>query len=473
MTTTLATPGVIIAATALDRLRAEVGGLVLTPHDDGYAAETAMWNLAYTHRPAVVVAAASASDVQAAVRFAAYLGLPVGVAATGHGASAPMDGAVLVTTSRMSGVSVFPVERIARIEAGALWQDVVDATSAYQLAPLAGSSPNVGAVGYTLGGGLSPALGRRYGWAADHVLAVEVVDAAGRLQRVEATSDPDLFWALRGGRGNFGVVTALEVELFPVHELYGGGLFVDGEHTPAALRAWHALATTAPDELSTSFAFLRMPVAPFVPEPLRGRFVLHLRISYSGAPETGARLVAPLRATGGTLLDTVAPMPFSAFASIHQDPTEPVPALERSASLRRLPWEAIQALLDVAGPHHATGPQLVEVRLLGGALSREPQVASAIGGRDAAATLLVATMAPAEAAPLVVPSLSGVVDALAPWQGAGTLPNFMTVADRFQSAYDEATYARLARIKGRVDPQNVFRANTNILPSDQGTSDDH
>ncbi len=461
-------PGAVPAA-ALDALRAASGGPVLVPGDDGYVAESTMWNLAFRHHPAVVVGATSAADVQAAVRFAAGLGLPVGVAATGHGAAAPMDGAVLVSTRRMSGVQVFPGDRVVRIEAGARWQDVLDATTPYGLAPLAGSSPGVGAVGYTLGGGLSPALGRRYGWAADHVLALEVVGADGSLSRVDAASDPELFWALRGGRGNFGVVTAIEARVFDVPDLFGGGLFVDAEHTRDVLRAWYALASSAPDELSTSVAFLRLPALPAVPEVLRDRFVLHVRIAYSGDPAEGARLVAPLRAVGGALLDTLGVLPFAQVGAIHADPVDPVPALERTRALRRLSWPALEALLDVAGPGRRTAAHVVEVRLLGGALARAPRVASAVGGREAQGTLFAAVMAPPEAASAVEPDLIEVVDALGPWTAAGTLPNFTTPADArpdaFRRAYDDLTYARLALVKRRVDPRNLFRAGTNIPPA--------
>jgi FAD/FMN-containing dehydrogenase len=461
--------------TRLVELIDAVEGPVLVPGDAGYPAEVAMWNLALVHTPAVVVGATSARDVELAVRFAADHGLAVGVAATGHGAYASMDDAVLVSTRRMTGVVVDAARRTVRIEAGALWQDVVDAAAPHGLAPLAGSSPNVGAVGYTVGGGLSPTLGRRFGWAADHVRALDVVTAQGRLVRVDARSDPDLFWALRGGRGSFGIVTALEAALFPVSELYGGGLFVDGEHARDTLAAWHELARTAPDELSTSFAFLRLPAAPFVPEILQDRVVLHVRIAWTGDPAQGARLIAPLRAVGGLLIDTVAVIPFTAMAAVHQDPVDPVPALERAATLTGLPWDAVERLIEVAGPDAVTPAALVEVRLLGGALARPSAVPSAVGRRDAAYTILAIAMAPVESAPVIGPALDAVVAALRPWH-QGILANFTTSdtsdAASFRDAYDPQTYRRLATIKRRVDPSNLFRANTNIPPAPIGAGDD-
>lgn len=246
-------------------LAAQLTGPVLGPEDEGFAAECAPFNLAVAHRPRVVVGAANSTDVQVAVRFAAQRRLPVAVMATGHQATVPADGAVLITTHRMAQVSIDPAARTARVTAGARWQQVVDAATPFGLAPLNGSSPLVGVVGYTLGGGLSPTMGRAHGWAADHVTALEVVTADGELRQVDAASEPDLFWALRGGKSNFGVVTAMEFALFPVEQLWAGGLFFDGADAAAVLRAYARVTADAPDELSSSIALLRLPALPGVP----------------------------------------------------------------------------------------------------------------------------------------------------------------------------------------------------------------
>lgn len=471
--------GRTLTADELAVLRASVTGPVLVPDDEGYASEVAAWNELYTSQPAVVVGATDVADVRAAVGAARRHGLRVAVASTGHGSVIPADGALLVTTRRMRGVRVDPRSRVVRVEAGALWQDVVDAAAVHGLAPLAGSSPDVGAVGYTLGGGLSPSLGRRYGWAADHLVAAELVTADGLPRHVLADSDPELFWALRGGRGGLGVVTALHLALFPVAELYAGGLFLDADRARPALRAWLDLAASAPDEMSTSFAFLRLPDAPFVPEPLRDRVTLHVRIAWSGARETGERLVAPLRAVGGVLLDTVAPMPLTAVASIHQDPPGPLPVHERSTTLTALPWTAVERLLEVAGPGSATTALLVEVRLLGGALGRPPRVPSAVAGREAAFVAFAAAVAPPEAASLVGADLEAVVGALRPWATGETLPNFATpdrAASGLGTSWRPEDGARLARVRRRVDPVGLFRTvvapvTTGVPAVDEGVDD--
>jgi len=273
-------------------------GPVFRPGDVGYDAERAGFNLAIEHRPELVVGATGAADIIAAVERATADGLAVAVQATGHGVSVPADGAVLVNTNRMTGVVVDPSTRTARVEAGARWERVLPLAARYGLAPLNGSSPHVGAVGYTLGGGIG-LLGRRYGYAADHVRWLDVVTADGRLRRVSADADPELFFALRGGKGNFGVVVSMEIELMPVSRLYGGGLYFPGESTADALHVWCEWTRTVPDSMASSVMLIRYPGDPAEPEPLRDRFVTHLRVAWSGAPEEGERWGAATAQAGG------------------------------------------------------------------------------------------------------------------------------------------------------------------------------
>jgi FAD/FMN-containing dehydrogenase len=446
----------------------EVRGPVLTPKDDSYAAESATYNLAFAHHPAVIVGAAEPGDVQAAVRFASAHGLPVAVLATGHQAIMPADGAMLITTSRMASVDLDPRNAAVLVGAGTRWQQVVDASTAAGLAPLNGSSPLVGVVGYTLGGGLSPTLGRRYGWAADHVTAIDVVTPDGRLRHATADTEPDLFWALRGGKSNFGVVTGLRFDLFPVRTLYGGGLFFAGRDAAAVLAAYREFASAAPDEMTSSVALLRLPPLPFVPEPLRGNFTVHVRFSYSGPPEDGARLVAPMRAAAPTLIDTVAEMPYARFAEIHSDPVDPAPFAERSAMLRELGADTVDALLDLAGPDADCPLAFVELRHLGGALGRPPAVPDAVGNRDAAFALwLVGIGTPDQAAP-AMDYADTMTRRLAPWSTGGKYINFLAyddaTADQTRPAYEGVDYARLQAIKAEYDPSNMFRLNHNIPP---------
>jgi len=449
-------------------LRKEASGPVLTPGDESYAAEGATYNLAFPHHPAVIVGATSPEDVQAAVRFAAAHGLPAAVLATGHQAIMPADGAVLITTSRMAAVRVDPRARTARIAAGTRWQQVIDAVTPHGLAPLNGSSPLVGVVGYTLGGGLSPTLGRAYGWAADHVRAIDVVTPDGVLRHVTPATEPDLFWALRGGKSNFGAVTALETGLFPVERLYGGGLFFSGQHAERVLRAYREFTQTAPDEMATSVALLRLPPLPFVPEPLRGNFTIHVRFSYSGPAQDGARLVAPMRAAAPALIDTLGEMPYSRFAEIHSDPVDPAPFLERSAMLATFTPETVDTLIELAGPDADCPLAFVELRHLGGALSRPPAIPNAVGNRDAAFAFWIVAIGTPEDGATTMKYADIVLERLAPWSTGGKYLNFMSSedasAEKTRPAYSGVDYGRLQAIKAEYDPANTFRLNHNIPP---------
>ena len=455
-----------ISGPALDRLAAEVTGPVLVPGDEEYAAETATWNLAVDYRPAVAVGAACVADVQAAVRFAGARELPVAVVATGHGAVGPADPGLLINLRRMDDIVVDQEQRTATVGAAVEMQQLIFATAEHGLAPLAGSSPNVGVVGYTLGGGLSPALGRAYGYAADHVRAAEIVTPDGQLRHIDQETEPDLFWAIRGGKGNFGVVTSLTLDLFPVTRLYGGGLFYDGEHADAVLEEYRKLVADAPEILTASVAFLRLPPLPFVPEPLQGRLTVHVRISYLMWAAEAEELIAGLRGAAPTLIDSVREMPFTDVASIHNDPVDPLPACESSAQLADFPREAADALIAAAGPEADTPALLVEIRQLGGALGREPEEPNAVGNRDARFQLFAVAVGDPGLQQTLRPALQSVVDALAPW-GTGTTPiNFLSSFDitteAVSKAYEPATFERLARIKNDYDPKDLFRVNHNI-----------
>lgn len=458
----------VIARKDIAQLATEVAGPVLAPGDEGYAAETATWNTALVQCPAVAVGATSATDVQAAVRFAGAHHLPVATVATGHGAVVPADGAVLINLRRINGVSIDARSRTATIGAAVPAQQLIDAGTGVGLVPMAGSSPNVGVVGYALGGGISPTLGRRYGFAADHVQAAEIISADGALRQVDADHEPDLFWAIRGGMGNFGVVTSLTIGLVPVTHLYGGGLYFAGEHVEQVVHAYLRLTSVASEELSVSLAFLRMKSGPSVPEPLRDRFTVHVRIAYLGPATDGEQLIADLRAAAPALIDTVTEMPYTAMASIHSDPLEPMPTYEMSALLRDFPAAAAEALIVAAGPGVDTPARVVEIRQLGGALARAPQVPNAVGNRDAGFQLSGAAFgAPGRAEEFRAP-LAELADAMARWTTGGKQANFLTgydtTAEAVARAYEPDTYRRLVEVKRALDPRNMFRINHNITP---------
>jgi UDP-N-acetylenolpyruvoylglucosamine reductase len=358
------------AAADVEDLRSRVHGPVYAAGDDGLAAEVATWNVAIQHTPAIAVGATCAADVAVAVSWAVAHDLAVAVQATGHGPVRNAAGSLMITTRRMQGVAIDPDRRIARVQAGVTWGAVMDAAAEYGLVGLRGSSSDVGVVGYAVGGGLGP-LGRKYGFAADSVTAVEIVTADGRLRRLAADCEPELFWAVRGGKGNVGIVTAVEIELYPLASMVAGAIFFAAEDAAAVLHAYREWAPTMPEDVTTSVAVLRVPDLEELPPPLRGQAVVHLRYCYAGSDVAeGERLVEPMQAAGRVLLGYIHPMLPGEMDSIHVDPVDPLPAWEKGMGLAELSAEAVDALLATAGPQLDIPLIMVEVRQLGGALGR-------------------------------------------------------------------------------------------------------
>ncbi len=441
----------------ISALAQSVTGPVYAPGDEGYADEVAGFNLARQHTPDVVVAARSAEDVAATVRWAGEHALPVGVQATGHGSVVPIDQGVLVSTRGMDEISIDPERRTARVGAGVKWRALLDAAAEHGLAGLCGSTSDVGVVGYTLGGGL-PVLGRRYGFSSDHVRSLDVVTGDGEVHHVETGDGSELDWALRGGKSNVGIVTSMEIGLLDVQDLYGGAIFWPGALAPALLAVFAEWVETLPEEFSASIGLLRLPPLPDIPPPLAGQFTVHLRVAYLGDDAEGERLLAPMREVAPPLIDMVGRMPYADLDRIHMDPEAPVPFEEGGVLLRELGPDTIGAILDHAGPEAECPLLLVELRLLGGALSRG--ATDAVGGRDAAYSLFaVGAMMPpvAEAVP---GAIRAVVGAMAPWSTGGTMVNFHGVpgddADRAR-AWSAPTYERLQRAKASYDPANLLR----------------
>ncbi|GAA2355941.1 FAD-binding oxidoreductase [Dactylosporangium salmoneum] len=441
-----------------DQLRRRLTGAVALPGDPRYAQLSTPWNVAVSATPAAVVEARNAQDVIEAVRFAAEAGLPVAVQATGHGIADALDGALLVHTGRLDECVVHP-DGWARVGAGVRWQQVLDAAAPHGLAPLCGSAPNVGVVGYTTGGGIGPVV-RTYGAASDRVRAFEVVTGDGTLHRVTAEQEPDLFWGLRGGKGALGIVTALEFDLVPLREVYGGALYFAADDTAAVLHAWRQWCVGLPEQATTSIALLQLPPMPGVPEPLAGRYTVAVRFVWTGAADEGAARLAPMRAVAEPVLDGVGVIPYPAIGMVHADPVNPMPSYEATDLLRELPAEAVDALLAVAGPQAGSPQVIVELRQLGGAFAREPHHPSALSHRDAAYTLLTIGVPAPPVRDALVAHGDAVRAALAPWATGGALPNLSagTGAERLARSYDPATLARLSELARRYDPFGVLRA---------------
>ncbi|MEH2513230.1 UDP-N-acetylenolpyruvoylglucosamine reductase [Nitrobacteraceae bacterium AZCC 1564] len=451
-------------------LMKRVAGPVLMPDDADFQTECATFNLMTPLHPAVAVGAINPADVQAAVRFAAGRELPIAVLATGHQMVCAAKGAVLINMSRMNAVQIDPTRNLARVKGGVRWSQVLNEADKYGLAPVSGTSPTVGVIGYHLGGGASPILGRTHGYASDHIQAIEIVTADGELRQVTASSEPDLFWALRGGKSNFGVVTALEFTLFPIRRFYGGGLFFAGEHAGQVLHCWREWVVNLPTEMSSSIAFLRLPPRPEMPELLRARFVMHVRFSSLRSREEADGVLAPMRAIAPALRDTIAEMPYRDMGSIFMEPPTPVPWVGRSAMLRSFPRQAADALLAVLGPDARTDLRFVELRLLGGALERAPAVPDAVPARCARWSLYGVGGGHPDSAPVFEKQLIALTNAVALWAQQEAMPNLLgeqqgATPQELRAIYGAERYDRLMAIKKRYDPLNLFRVNHNIAPA--------
>ncbi|MBA3328708.1 MAG: FAD-binding oxidoreductase [Solirubrobacterales bacterium] len=441
-------------------LRATVAGAVFAPGDADWDAARQAWNLAVDQQPAAVAYCADEDDVASVVRLAREAGLRVAPQGTGHNAGplGSLEHTVLLRTSSMRGVEVNPVRRRARVRAGDLWQDVVGPVGAHGLTALSGSSPDVGVVGYSLGGGISW-LARRHGLQANNILAVELITSEGELVRADRDREPDLFWALRGGGGNFGVVTALEFALHPIAEAHAGALVWDWEEAGPVLRRWAEWCETAPDEITTSARILQMPPAPEVPEPLRGRQIVMIDGAYTGDRGGADAALAGLRELRPEL-DMFATMPTAALVQLHGDPEEPTPAASDHSMIGVLPDDAVDAFVAAAGPGSGSLLMMAELRQLGGALARVPAEHGALPTLDAAFALFgLGLAADPESEAAVRADAARLVAAMTPWANGRTYLNFAEDAVDTTSAYGEDAYARLGRIRAQVDPQGVFHAN--------------
>jgi FAD/FMN-containing dehydrogenase len=442
-----------LSSQAADKLRAAIAGDVFLPGQRGYDEARRAWNLAADQRPAVVVHVRSAADVVEAVRLARSAGMRIAPQGTGHGSVTleSLAGAMLIRTLSLRQVEVDPATRTARAEAGAQWRDVAVPAAEHGLAALAGTSATVGVAGYTLGGGLGW-LARRFGLAANSVTAAEVVTADGRLVRTDKDHEPGLLWAIRGGGGSVGVVTALEMTLYPARELYAGALFFPIQRSAEVLHAWRQWTGTLPDEVTSIGRILRVPAIPTAPERLRGRAFAMVEAACLAGAAAGTELIQPLRRLGPEL-DTFAPTPVPALGRVHMDPGEPIPFRGDGALLADLPPAAIDTLVSLTGPDSATPLASTEIRHLGGALARAVPGAAAQPAISAGYLVYANALTPtSELADTVRAHARALRDALAPWHASYDNFNLRESPADASSVLSPASYRRLREIKAACDP---------------------
>ncbi|MBF6134031.1 FAD-binding oxidoreductase [Nocardia otitidiscaviarum] len=432
-----------------ENLRQSVRGEVLLPGDADFDTAAQPWNLAVTQRVGAVVTVADADDIAAALAAARAAGVPVVTQPTGHGATGDIDGAVLVRTGRFDGIEIDAEARIARVGSGARWGAIQKAAAAHGLTGLAGSNPVVGVTGYTLGGGAGW-FARRYGWASDAVRAFEIVAADGRPARVTADSDPELFWALRGGGGDFAVVTGIEFELFPMPSVYGGRVLFPAERAEQVWETFQELTADAPAELSVWFQRVQIPNSPEL---------VGLDLAYLGAVEQGRELVAAIDRLGGAVSDNRGPLSVDRIGEITAEPTDPSPALSHAELLTDLGAEVTKILV-----REPVAPLLnIQVRHLGGALATANPAGGARGPIAEPYLLYLLGLGLPQLRAAVSEKLRAVVDALGEHAPGRKPYTFLGAADAAAAAFDDAALARLRAVKRERDPHGVIRANFPVL----------
>src|SRR4051794_22082317 len=442
-------------------------GAVVLPGDPRYDEARSSFNLLVDQRPAAVAFPSHARQVAEAVAFAERLGLRVAPQATAHN-QAPlgdMEELLLVNVSRLQDVHVDPGAKSVRVGAGVKWDRVAPRLSAHGLAGLHGSSPDVGIAGYSLGGGIGW-LSRKHGMQTNAVTALEIVTADGEQRRVDAEHEPELFWALRGGGGNFGAVTAIEFDVVEIDELYAGAYFFEIERADEVLHTRNAMRHLFPDEMMSWANLLHFPPVPDVPAFARGRSYAVVMAAFLGSAAEGASLLRPLRRLGPQR-DTFATVPPIVLADLAMDPLDPVPFQSTSALLDDLSSQTIDDVLAAAGPESGRGPtvSLLQFRQMGGALAR------ATPGAGARATLpgdismfaLGAVFDEAMGA-AVGEALSDLDAALRPHR-AGYYPNFVEEPADASAFYEAETWARLRAAKAAYDPADMFAGNHHIPPA--------
>ena len=460
MTITTPTP---TASPGAHELRARCGEHVHLPGTAPYDEHRMPWNVSVDQRPAAVAVPTTVTQLVNVVRAAADLGLKVSMQSTGH-ASAPLAAhglvdTVLLRTGALNGVHVDPVRRVARVEAGARWADVVAAAAPHGLTALHGSAPHVGVAGYTLGGGLSW-YARCHGLAAHGLRRVELVTAAGELVTADRYTDPELLWALRGGGGNFGVVTTLEIELHDVGRPYAGLMLWDIARADEVLRAWARWCETAPESVTTSFRIMRFPDLPHLPPFLSGRAVVILDGAVIGTEEEALPLLEPLRALSPEM-DTFTSMDPAGVTGIHMDPVDPTPAVGAGTVVRELTPEAIDAYLAAVGQGAETAVFMAELRQAGGALSVPADAAlSHVEGSHIGMFLAMAPTPEMHSAG--GRATQELADVLAPWSTGGAFLNLTDRPVEPSRAFTAQAWQRLVAVRRRLDPHGMFVAGHRI-----------
>jgi FAD/FMN-containing dehydrogenase len=455
--------------TTISELREQVRGPVVEPGHDDYDEHRRVHNGIHDRRPALIVRATSTADAVATVNYAREAGLDIAVRGGGHSAPgfSTCDGGVVLDLALINNVFVDPVKKTARTGAGATWGDFNHATHAYGLATTGGIISTTGVSGLTLGGGIGY-LTRGCGLSCDNLVSAEVVTADGRILVANEYENEDLFWALRGGSGNFGVVTSLELALHEVETIYGGPMFFEVADAPAVMRAYDDYIQEAPEQLGAFFAWQTAPPLPFIPEDRHGDVFCAMVTCWSGRPEQGEQMIKPFRDVAEVKAELVGPMPYPALNSAF-DALVPkgIRQYWKADFVQDLPDAAIAAHIE-HGPRVPTLPSTMHLYPINGAASRVGPEETAFGHRDARYAMNISAFWPDPASDEAVVSwVRDYYTAVHPYSGMeGGYVNFMSADDAARAPVNYGgTYERLRTVKTTYDPDNLFHLNQNVAPA--------
>ncbi len=442
-----------------------LGADVVTPEAENWDQARQAWNLSAVQNPSAVIYAENADQVSEAVNFARQNGLGIAAQGTGHGAGSrgPLDGSILLKTERMKGIEVDSDSRVGRYEAGVLWMEANPAAGEHGLANLSGSAPDVGIVGYTTGGGFGW-LARKHGLACNSVRAIELVTADGEQRRIDHDSEPDLFWAIRGGGGSFAVVTAIEYDLVEIPKVFAGAvLYPADESCSEIVSSYFDWTREVPNDVTSIVRFLHLPPLPQIPEPLQDKPLVTISACYAGPESEGGELIAPIRGLGEPVMDTFGEMPPQGLSAIHMEPEEPVPGLVHTISLREAPQEAVDAYVAAAGPESGSPLLGCEIRHCGGAVGEPAENSGALSHLDAEYVLvgIGLPMSP-EMGQAINAHLDAVHEALTPWSTGSDYFNFADRPTALEQIFAAETLERLRDVKRRYDPDGLISGNHNV-----------
>ena len=457
MSFTLSTP--VNQTHTLDDLRRRVTGRLTTPADQGWELAKMAWIVNIPQNPMAVLEVHDVDDVIAAVRWAVDHGLRVTAQPTGHGANDTLEETLLLRTRALGGITVDLERRTAWVGAGVKAGELCAELDDTGLVFLCGSNPDPTVVGMTITGGISW-FGRALGLGADSIVTVEIVDGLGRLRRVSATEDPELFWAVRGGGGDFGIITRIEVALHPASGLYGGRLMWPAEKMHEVLTTFRDVTRTAPEELTLWFHTWNFPPFPEVPEPIRGKSFTGVAAAYLGSAEDAEAALAPFREIDGLAMDLMGVLPISQLGSIAEEPTEPMPGMQRSCLLEDLDDDTITALTAVTGPGSGSPLPIVQIRHFGGAMARTPEGAGSHGPVTEPYNLFALGVPAVPELVEVISMFFGRIGAAVAGVASGrTLLNFQESGEDPGLWWSAETRERLVRAKQAADPLQTIRSN--------------